>query len=65
MLQFSIDKARAAIGRQSLMSALAGQYLVVMSYGPDTIISDEPYFSLMLLINASSGKYIRRMWNRT
>ena len=65
MQQFSIDEARAAIGRQALMSALAGQYLVVMSYGPDTIISDEPYFSLMLLINTSSGKYIRRMWNRT
>ena len=65
MLQFNIDEARAAIGRQALMSALAGDYLVVMNYGPDLIISDEPYFSLMLLINTKSGKYIRRMWNRT
>ena len=65
MIRFSVDEARAAIGRLSLMSALAGEYLIVLSYGPDVVISDEPYFSLMLLINTKSGKYIRRMWNRT
>ena len=35
------------------------------NYATDTIICDEPYFSLMLLINTNRGKYIRRMWNRT
>ena len=65
MIQFNVDEARAAIGRLALMSAPAGDYLIVMNYGPDLTISDEPYFSLMLLINTKSGKYIRRMWNQT
>ena len=65
MIQFNVDEARAAIDRLALMSAPAGDYLIVMNYGPDLTISDEPYFSLMLLINTKSGKYIRRMWNQT
>ena len=64
-LKFDLGDATTAITSLSLTSVLAGDFLVIMNCKPDVTIIDEPYFSLMILVEMKTGKYIRRIWNRT
>ena len=63
--EFNLGDARTAITGLSLISVILGDFMVIMNCTPDVIIADEPYLSLMILIEIKSGTYIRRIWNRT
>ena len=63
--KFDLGDATTAITSLSLTSLLVGDFLVIMNCKPDVIISEEPYISLMILVELKSGTYIRRIWNRT
>ena len=63
--KFDLGDARTAITGLSLISVILGDFMVIMNCTPDVIIADEPYLSLMILIEIKSGTYIRRIWNRT
>ena len=63
--EFDLDGARTAITGMSLVSVVLEDFLVIMNSKPDVIISEEPYFSQMILVEVKSGMYIRRLWNKT
>ena len=63
--EFGIEDARIAITGISLISFMVGDFLVIMNSTPDVMLSDEPYLSLMVLVEMKSGKFIRRIWNRS
>ena len=60
-----LQHAKTAIAGMSLTSVQLEDFLVVMNSKPDVMISEEPYFSHMILVEVKSGMYIRRIWNRT
>ena len=62
---FDLTEASTAITDLSLTSLLVGDFFVILNCKPDVILLGEPYFALMVLIELKSGKYIRRIWNRT
>ena len=62
---FDFQDVSTAITGLSLTTLLMGEFLVIMNSKPDVIVFDEPYLSLMILVEKNSGRYIRRIWNRT
>ena len=60
-----LEHAKTAIAGMSLTSVHLEDFLIVMNSKPDVMISEEPYFSHMILVEVKSGVYIRRIWNRT
>ena len=63
--RFDLTEASTAITDLSLTSLLVGDFFVILNCKPDVMILGEPYLALMVLMELKSGKYIRRIWNRT
>ena len=63
--KIDIQDISTAVNDLSLTTLLVGDFLVIVNTKPDVIIIDEPYLALMILLERKSGRYIRRIWNRT
>ena len=55
----------AALGELGLASVIIGDYLIIFNNCIDVVLEDEPYISFMLFYNTTSGKFFKRIWNRT
>ena len=59
------SKAQNALKEISLTSVTLGDYLVAFQSELDTLICDEPYIPLMVLLDLRSGRYLTRVWSST
>ena len=63
--QLDLSEASIAIGNLGLTSVKVGEYLVILNKSIDVALDDEPYISFMLFYNQRSGKFFKRIWNKT
>ena len=63
--QLDLDKAMIAIGDMGLASVNVGDYLIILNKDIDLTVGDEPYISFILFYNKVSGRFFKRIWNKT
>ena len=60
-----LNEAVTAIGSMGLTSVNVGNYLIILNKVIDVTVDDEPYISFILYYNTMSGRFFKRIWNKT
>ena len=63
--QLDLSEAVAAIGDMGLTSVNVGDYLIILNKNIDVAVDGEPYISFMLFYDTMSGRFFKRIWNKT
>ena len=63
--QLYLSEVVTAIGDIGLTSVNVGDYLIIMNKNIDVTVGDEPYISFVLFYNTMSGRFFKRIWNKT
>ena len=63
--RLDLDVAKATIGNLGLTSVIVGDYLIILKKSIDVEVDDEPYISFILFYDTTSGRFFKRIWNKT
>ena len=65
MPQLDVSEAEKTLKDLTLTSVKVGDYLIVMNHTFDVTLNEEPYLALTVFYNTISGKFLKRIWNKT
>ena len=63
--QNDMNKVVTAIENMGLTSVNVGDYLIILNKNIDVTVDDEPYISFILFYHTTSGRFFKRIWNKT